>query len=196
MTVTKAMVTTVIFPDRQMPAGVPYRRRGDVIWPKAYSDQERRILIEEIRAELDGRRRGECSVYAWDRPCRSTMVCGPLQVRGVPDTAAWFNSAEDEFPPQGMAAVAEFGYGALSFWDITESGKRIFWLSENDEPFNSPPLIRYDLCGCDLFTCTSVLPLDLFHAVIEEFIMTGLRPTCIDCREIRREDLPQLDPRW
>lgn len=175
-------------PRRPLPASVPLGTREDSTWPKAYTEDERRSLIQQVEAELDGQQRTECRIYPWARPARSMMVYARDDVTGG---EGWINLAEDEFPPQGMWAVAEFAHGALSFHD----GSRLY-VSSNDEPFALPPIMRYDTSGDDLFPRVSVLPIDRFHAAIEEYILTGQRPAAVDWTEINRGDLPRLDPRW
>jgi hypothetical protein len=192
MTTATTLVTTVVFPRRPLPHSVPLGTREDSAWPKAYTDDERRGLIQHVKAELDGRQRAECRMYSWDRPCRSMMVYAHDDLTGG---QGWINLAEDEFPPQSMWAVAEFGHGALSFSDQHEGQSRLY-VSSNDEPFPLPPIMRYDTSGDDLFPRVSVLPIDQFHTAIEEYILAGQRPTSVDWTQIKRSDLPQLDPRW
>jgi Immunity protein Imm1 len=184
--------TTLVFPGWPLPESVSLGTREDSAWPKACTDDERRALIQEIKTELDGRQRAECRIYSWDRPCRSMMVYAHDDVTGG---EGWINLAEDEFPPQGMWAVAEFGHGALSFHDEHDEHSRLY-VSANDEPFPMPPIIRYDTSGDDLFPRVAVLSIDRFHAAIEEYILTGQQPASVDWLEIKRSDLPQLDPRW
>ena len=182
------MVTTVVFPDRPLPESVPLGTREDVAWPKAYTDEQRRDLIREIQSELDGQQRRGCRIYSWDRPCRSMMVYQHDEFTGGD---AWISLGEQEFPPQGMWAFAEFGHGALSFYDHSR-----LYVSSNDEPFSDPPIMRYDTSDDSLFPRISVLPLEQFHAAIEQYILTGQRPTIVGWTQIQQGDLPRLDPRW
>ena len=73
MTPAIGTVTTVIFVGRPFPERVPLGTREDVAWAFAYTDEQRRILIEEIKTVLAGHERQECAIYSWDRPCRSMM---------------------------------------------------------------------------------------------------------------------------
>jgi len=107
----------------------------------------------------------------------------------------WMNVGENEFPPQGLTAVVEYGHGALGRYVEQDGGSR-FYVSSNRDPFPSPPVIRYDTGGDSLFPRRSVLSLDQIHAAIEEYILTGQRPASVDWEEVKRSDLPQLDPRW
>lgn len=58
------------------------------------------------------------------------------------------------------------------------------------------PILRYDLSGNALFTRVSVLPLARVHALVEEYIFTGERPTSIEWQQIEWQQMPRLDPRW
>jgi immunity protein Imm1 of predicted polymorphic toxin system len=192
MTKATTTVTTVVFPDRPLPESVPLGTSEDVAWPKAYNDEERRDLVREIRSELDGHQRRVCRIYSWDRPCRSMMVYEHDDLTGG---YAWISLGEQEFPPQGMWAVAEFGHGALSFYD-QEGGRFRLYVSSNDVPFSSPPIMRHDTSDDSLFPRVSVLPLGQFHATIEQYILSGQRPGNVGWIEVEQGDLPRLDPRW
>lgn len=192
MTLAAGTVTTVIFPDRSLPESVPLGTREDITWSFAYTDDERRALVEEIKTELAGDQHRECSIYSWDRPCRSMMEYTYDEVTGG---NVWMNVGENEFPLQGLTAVAEYGHGALAFHVEHDGGSR-FYVSSHRDPFPAPPIIRYDTGGDSLFPRRAVLPLDAVHAAIEEYILTGQRPANVDWIEIKRSDLPQLDPRW
>jgi hypothetical protein len=187
-----SMVTTVIFPGRPLPESVPPGTREDVAWSFAYTDDERRALINEIKAEFADQHRSECNIYAWDRPCRSMMEYTYDELTGG---NVWTNVGTSEFPPRGLTAVAEYGHGALVFYVEHDGGFR-FYVSSNRDPFPSPPIIRYDTGEDSLFPRRSVVPLDQVHAAVEEYILTGQRPAAVDWAEIGRSDLPQLDPRW
>jgi hypothetical protein len=196
MTTATTSVTTVIFTHRQPPDSVPVGTTRDIAWPKAYNDDERRSLLREIQAELDGQKRRECAIYTWDRPCRSN---GHFERDEDSGFGLWIYDDDpkfpQQFPPQGMWAVAEFGYGALSFWE-KRNGKPVLYVSSNDEPFQEPPILRYDTDSMSLFPRVSVVPLELLHVTVEEYIFAGQRPTKVNWMEIERQDLPELDPRW
>ena len=49
MTLDTGTVTTVIFPDRALPESIPLGTREDIAWSFAYTDDERRALIDQIR---------------------------------------------------------------------------------------------------------------------------------------------------
>ena len=192
MTLAISTVTTVIFLGRRLPESVPLGTREDIAWSFAYTDDQRRALFEEIKTELGGDQRRECGIYSWDRPCRSMMEYTHDELTGG---NVWMNVGANEFPPQGLTAVAEYRHGALTF-HVEHNGGSRFYVSSNRDPFPSPPVIRYDTSGDSLFPRRAVLPLGQVHTAIEEYILTGQRPASVDWMEIKRSDLPQLDPRW
>jgi len=144
MTLITGTVTTVIFRNCPLPESVPLGTREDITWSFAYTDDERRALVDEIKAELTGQQRRECDIYSWDRPCRSLLEYTHDELTGG---NVWMNVGTNEFPPQGLTAVAEYGHGALAFHFEHDSGSR-FYVSSNRDPFPSPPVIRYDTGAC------------------------------------------------
>jgi hypothetical protein len=192
MTPATGTVTTVIFAGRPLPESVSLGTREDAAWSFAYTDEQRRILIEEIKTELAGHERQECAVYSWDRPCQSMMEYTRDDLTGG---NVWMNVGVAEFPPQGLTAVAEHGHGALVFHVERDGGSRLYF-SDNHDPFPSPPVIRYDTGGGSLFPRRSVFSLGRVHTAVEEYVLTGRRPVSVGWTEIRRSDLPRLDPRW
>ncbi|MPZ85369.1 MAG: hypothetical protein GEV28_35275 [Actinophytocola sp.] len=174
MTLATGTVTTVIFPEKKGPAteDVPVGTPMDQYWSIAHTDDERHTLMAEIRQRLSGDGRTHALVYSWDRPCRSGAHFERDEATGF---GMWLQDDDDEFPREHLTAAVDHGYGALVFHN-----GRAQCVSLNPRPIAPEVVIPFDFGVTHEFPAASVLPLDRVFAVIEEYILTGQRPSGVE----------------